>query len=267
MIDATEGITDQDARLARLVDTNDRAMVLVCNKWDAAAKLGAKIAAFVRDAHDRFPFLEYATIVFTSALTGDGVRDIIPAAIKAARFMARDVSRPRCSTRSLARASEAMDPPMVERTAAQPDVCDAGGELAAAYPRSSPTSSATYPRTTSASWSRDFATRWVLSGAPLRIEFRRLAALCRAPDARAPDSRVARARERRVSALLKRGEAPVFLRPRRSAILVLNSRLRRDPDSRFRKPVHPANRATGARSATCTAKSIRSIFRSRKFAR
>jgi GTPase len=94
VIDATEGITDQDAKLAHLVDTNDRAMVLVCNKWDAAAKEGGKVAAFIRDAHHRFPFLEYATIVFTSALTGDGVRDIIPAALAAGESWA---IRPRAS--------------------------------------------------------------------------------------------------------------------------------------------------------------------------
>ena len=72
VVDASEGVTDQDARLARLIDTNDRAMVIVCNKWDLAAKAGRKVPAFVRDVHDRYPFLDYATVVFTSAKTGDG---------------------------------------------------------------------------------------------------------------------------------------------------------------------------------------------------
>ncbi|MGC2302890.1 ribosome biogenesis GTPase Der, partial [Candidatus Binatus sp.] len=83
VIDASEGITDQDARLARLVDTSDRAMVIVCNKWDVAAKQGGKVATFIRDAHERYPFLEYASMVFTSAVTGDGVDGIIPAATQA----------------------------------------------------------------------------------------------------------------------------------------------------------------------------------------
>src|SRR5208282_2061464 len=83
VIDASEGITDQDARLARLVDGSDRAMVIVSNKWDVAARQGRKVAAFVRDAHERYPFLEYASMVFTSAATGDGVNGIIPAAIAA----------------------------------------------------------------------------------------------------------------------------------------------------------------------------------------
>ena len=83
VIDATEGITDQDVRLARLVESNDRAMIIVCNKWDAAAKLDKHVPAFVRDAYRRYPFLEFAPMVFTSALTGDGIENIIPAAARA----------------------------------------------------------------------------------------------------------------------------------------------------------------------------------------
>jgi len=114
VIDATEGITDQDAKLAHLVDSNDRAMVLVCNKWDAAAKEGRKIPAFIRDAHHRFPFLEYATIVFTSALTGDGVSDIIPAALSAGESW-RATFQTSALNQILADASAAMDPPLVDR--------------------------------------------------------------------------------------------------------------------------------------------------------
>ncbi len=114
VIDATEGITDQDVRLARLADSNDRAMVIVCNKWDAAAKLGRKVAAFIRDAHERYPFLEYATMLFTSAVTGDGVDGIIPAAM-----LAGDSWRAKFQTsllnRTLAEATAAMDPPQVDR--------------------------------------------------------------------------------------------------------------------------------------------------------
>jgi GTP-binding protein len=114
VIDATEGITDQDARLAHLVDSNDRAMVLVCNKWDAAAKEGGKIAAFIRDAHHRFPFLEYATTVFTSALTGDGVSEIIPAALAAGESW-RATYQTSMLNQILAQATAAMDPPLVDR--------------------------------------------------------------------------------------------------------------------------------------------------------
>ena len=114
VIDASEGITDQDARLARLVDTSDRAMVIVCNKWDVAAKQGGKVATFIRDAHERYPFLEYASIVFTSAVTGDGVDGIIPAATQAGDSW-RAVFQTSRLNRTLAEATAAMDPPQVDR--------------------------------------------------------------------------------------------------------------------------------------------------------
>ena len=114
VIDASEGITDQDARLARLADSSDRAMVIVCNKWDVAAKEGRRVAAFVRDAHERYPFLDYATMVFTSALTGDGVDGIIPAAIAAGDSW-RAVFQTSRLNRTLAEATAAMDPPQVDR--------------------------------------------------------------------------------------------------------------------------------------------------------
>ena len=114
VIDASEGITDQDARLARLVDSSDRAMVIVCNKWDVAAKQGRKVAAFARDAHERYPFLDYATMVFTSAVTGDGVDGIIPAATQAGDSW-RAVFQTSRLNRTLAEATAAMDPPQVDR--------------------------------------------------------------------------------------------------------------------------------------------------------
>ncbi len=114
VIDASEGITDQDARLARLVDTSDRAMVIVCNKWDVAAKQGRKVATFIRDAHERYPFLEYASMVFTSAVTGDGIDGIIPAATQAGDSW-RAVFQTSRLNRTLAEATAAMDPPQVDR--------------------------------------------------------------------------------------------------------------------------------------------------------
>jgi GTPase len=114
VIDTSEGITDQDARLARLVDTSDRAMVIVCNKWDVAAKQGGKVATFIRDAHERYPFLEYASMVFTSAVTGDGVDGIIPAATHAGDSW-RAVFQTSRLNRTLAEATAAMDPPQVDR--------------------------------------------------------------------------------------------------------------------------------------------------------
>jgi GTPase len=68
----------------------------------------------VRDAQEQVPFLAFAEMLFTSALTGDGVDKIIPAAMKAvdswrATFQTAQLNR------ILAEATAAMDPPMIER--------------------------------------------------------------------------------------------------------------------------------------------------------
>jgi GTPase len=112
VIDATEGITDQDVRLARLVESNDRAMVIVCNKWDAASAAGKRVPAFVSNAYRRHPFLEFAPMIFTSALTGDGIEDIIPAAARAGEGWHSTFQTAQLN-RILADVTEATDPPLI----------------------------------------------------------------------------------------------------------------------------------------------------------
>jgi GTPase len=112
VIDAAEGLTDQDARLARLVDSNDRALVVVCNKWDTAAQTGRRVPGFIRDTRQRYPFLDFAPIVITSARTGDGVAQIIPAASRAGEAW-RSEFRTVALNRILGEALTALDPPLV----------------------------------------------------------------------------------------------------------------------------------------------------------
>jgi GTP-binding protein len=112
VIDAAEGFTDQDARLARLVDSNNRALVVVCNKWDAAAKAGRRVPTFIRNTRHRYPFLDFAPIVITSARTGDGVDQIIPVASRAGEAW-RSEFRTVTLNRILAEAIAALDPPLV----------------------------------------------------------------------------------------------------------------------------------------------------------
>ena len=112
VVDATEGLTDQDARLARLVESNERALIVIFNKWDAAAGSGRRVPVFVREMRTRFPFLDFAPMLFTSALMGDGVKELIPAASRAG-----DAWRSRFQTavlnRALAEILAAQDPPLV----------------------------------------------------------------------------------------------------------------------------------------------------------
>lgn len=76
VIDASQGITHQDQRLAERVDAAGTAIVLVLNKWDL---LNAEQRAQVTlDVEDRFKFLSYAPIVKMSALTGKNLSKILP---------------------------------------------------------------------------------------------------------------------------------------------------------------------------------------------
>ncbi len=112
VVDATEGITDQDARLARLADTEDRALMVVCNKWDLAAEQGRKTGAFSRDARNRYPFLEFAPMIYTSALKGFGVSEILATATRVGACFRQTFQTARLN-KILAEACAAMDSPLI----------------------------------------------------------------------------------------------------------------------------------------------------------
>jgi GTP-binding protein len=77
MIDATEGVTRQDQRLAERVDAAGGPVVLVLNKWDL---LGAEQRSRVMaEVEDRLGFLAYAPVLKVSARTGLGVHRLYPA--------------------------------------------------------------------------------------------------------------------------------------------------------------------------------------------
>jgi GTP-binding protein len=114
VIDAAEGPTDQDARLAALVDKHDRALMLVVNKWDLAAAQERNITAFARDLRTRWPFLEYAPAVFCSALTGNGVGDILRVALEVGKSFRAVFKTPQLN-RILGDVVGEIDPPVIER--------------------------------------------------------------------------------------------------------------------------------------------------------
>jgi GTPase len=171
VIDATEGVTDQDARLARLVENHDRALILVVNKWDAAAKLNRRIPAFIRDLRERYPFLGFAPVLFTSALTGDGVGKILPRALEVGRAF-RATFQTSQLNRILAEATAAMDPPLIDRHRLNLMYVT---QIAGSPPRFRFFSN--LERDIPAHYVRFLETRFrealELSGTPLRFEFRR----------------------------------------------------------------------------------------------
>ncbi len=77
VIDATEGVTHQDQRLAERVDAAGTAAIVVLNKWDLTD--ADKRKDVLEQAADRLAFLAYAPVVKVSALTGRNLRHVLPA--------------------------------------------------------------------------------------------------------------------------------------------------------------------------------------------
>lgn len=73
MIDATEGITEQDEKIAGIAHEAGRASVIVVNKWDAIEKDNSTVKRFNERISAALSYMPYAPIVYVSALTGQRV--------------------------------------------------------------------------------------------------------------------------------------------------------------------------------------------------
>ena len=90
LLDAQEGVTEQDVSLMGLIVERGRALVVVANKWDG---LTVEQRRRVRDQLDRrLPFLDFARQITVSALHGTAVGDLLPAVESAYRAATRDLS-------------------------------------------------------------------------------------------------------------------------------------------------------------------------------
>src|SRR5438128_4810559 len=76
VMDASEGLTAQDAHIAGYAHEAGRAIVVVVNKWDLVPRGMVRKAEVVEQARDRLPFLDYAPLCFTSATEGEGLREL-----------------------------------------------------------------------------------------------------------------------------------------------------------------------------------------------
>ena len=111
VIDATQGVTHQDQRLAERIDASGCATVVVLNKWDVLDPDDRD--GVLAEVADRLAFLSYAPVLKTSALTGRNVVKLLPAL-----FQARDEYHRRIPTRALnevLQAAQQAQPPPAER--------------------------------------------------------------------------------------------------------------------------------------------------------
>ncbi|MGH9805480.1 MAG: ribosome biogenesis GTPase Der [Candidatus Acidiferrales bacterium] len=70
LLDATQGVAKQDAAIGGDALQSGRSLILAVNKWDAVEKDTDSMSAWTQAIRRRLPFLDYAPLVFISALTG-----------------------------------------------------------------------------------------------------------------------------------------------------------------------------------------------------
>lgn len=73
MVDATQGVTEQDTKIAGLVHEAGKAVVIAVNKWDLVEKETNTMKEMEQTVHQGLSFMPYAPVVFLSALTGQRV--------------------------------------------------------------------------------------------------------------------------------------------------------------------------------------------------
>ncbi len=73
MLDANEGVTEQDTKIAGYAHEQGKAAVIAVNKWDTIEKDGKTMKAFTDNVREGFAYMQYAPIVFISAKTGQRI--------------------------------------------------------------------------------------------------------------------------------------------------------------------------------------------------
>ncbi|MBD2198303.1 MULTISPECIES: ribosome biogenesis GTPase Der [Calothrix] len=92
VIDALDGVTEQDQKLAGRIIEEGRACIVVVNKWDAVEKDSYTIYDYEKDLQSRLHFTEWADTIYVSALTGQRVEKILELVVEAAESHKRRVS-------------------------------------------------------------------------------------------------------------------------------------------------------------------------------
>jgi GTP-binding protein len=113
VIDAEDGVTDQDVTVAGYAYEKGRAVILVVNKWDRLTKDNATLGKFVEELRRTFKYLPFAPILFVSALTGQRVNKIMAEVEKVAQEYVRKIPTPQLN-KVLSEAVRDHQPPVVQ---------------------------------------------------------------------------------------------------------------------------------------------------------
>ena len=76
MIDANEGVTEQDTKIAGEAHEAGKGIIIVVNKWDEYEKQNGTLEQYKKDIYDKLSYLSYAPILFISAKTGQRVNKL-----------------------------------------------------------------------------------------------------------------------------------------------------------------------------------------------
>jgi len=82
MIDATEGVTDQDAHIAGYILEEHKSAVVLVNKWDVVEKDAHTMEAYTEHVRHELRFMGYVPVLFISALTGQRVDQVLSTALE-----------------------------------------------------------------------------------------------------------------------------------------------------------------------------------------
>ncbi|MBQ2929922.1 MAG: ribosome biogenesis GTPase Der [Clostridia bacterium] len=77
LIDAQDGVTEQDTKIAGLIREEGKAVIVVVNKWDAIEKETGTLEAFKKQVLEDLKFMDYAPVLFLSAKTGQRVHTVM----------------------------------------------------------------------------------------------------------------------------------------------------------------------------------------------
>ena len=168
MLDAGEGITDQDTTLLGHILRQGRALVIVLNKWDGMGEEERK--AVLSEMDRRLQFVTWARQVRLSALHGSGLKELIKAVREAWRSATIDMPTPEL-TRVLQKAWEAHQPPMSQGRSSRLRFAHSGGNLPPRiiiHGNRTEAIPASYKRYLE----NVFIKHFKLRGTPLQIEFR-----------------------------------------------------------------------------------------------
>ena len=105
LLDASNGVTAQDAHIGGYAQEAGRATVIAVNKWDLVPRGMVRRAEVVEQIHDRLPFLVYAPIAFTSAVTCLGLPELFDLVDQVADEAGKRIP-PALVTKTLAQAIE-----------------------------------------------------------------------------------------------------------------------------------------------------------------